>query len=54
MLEVGPNALLSFSRGYNSKYDFDFSDFKDIISFKGTYPLILKNLNFAKNEIFDQ
>jgi (S)-2-hydroxyglutarate dehydrogenase len=51
-LEVGPNALLSFAREkYTSKYDININDIKDILTFKGTYPLIFKNLKFAKIEI---
>tara|TARA_B110000211_G_scaffold12809_1_gene13397 strand:+ start:2829 stop:4004 length:1176 start_codon:yes stop_codon:yes gene_type:complete len=51
-LEIGPNALLSFSKeNYNHKLSFNFKDTIDILSFKGLYPMVLNNLGFVKNEI---
>ena len=51
-IEIGPNALLSFSREkYKNKFSFHFNDFKESLSFIGLYKLIFANLNFAKQEI---
>ena len=48
--EVGPNAVLVFSREGYSNMDFSLHDFQDVLTYKGFYKFIYKNLIFSLNE----
>ena len=48
--ECGPNAVFTFKREGYGKFDFNFKDSCDALSFKGTWKLFFKHWRFGINE----
>ena len=49
-IECGPNAVFTFKREGYGKYDFNFKDTYDALSYKGTRKLFINNWKFGLNE----